>query len=148
MIIQSIIRHSFCSYGLRFNSLSGYKVGHPGHSKYVWVGILYFREGLNSEKCVNICYHYISMGTEGHTLFTVQTISKIKDADLKQLSFTIDLVQGLNLYLGQYHILNNMTHFVTTTNDLFTIEFNGTTLGVQNLLATIVLKASERNTSF
>ena len=24
--------------GLRFNSPSGYKVGHPGHSKYGWVG--------------------------------------------------------------------------------------------------------------
>ena len=29
---------AFQADGQGFNSSSGYKVGHPGHSKYVWVG--------------------------------------------------------------------------------------------------------------
>ena len=29
---------AFQANGLGSNSLSGYEVGHPGHSKYVWVG--------------------------------------------------------------------------------------------------------------
>ena len=45
--------------------------------------------GPKNEKCVNLYYHYISMGAEVYIIFT---ISKIKDADLRQLSFTTDLV--------------------------------------------------------